>query len=157
VLPIASDLPVAMINVRDTGAVGACILIDPAPHAGKTYEFTGALTTYAKFAEVFSQVLGRKIMSRTTPSGLCRKARWMPDWVGRSFCRHGCETLRQRRLYPSKTQTSSTTSSSVRRSPPDSSSRTTRVFLAANWAGFTALFGRQDMTVGKSAMMPNGS
>ena len=65
-------------------------------------------------------------------------------------------TLRQRRLYPSKTQTSSTTSSSVRRSPPDSSSRTTRVFLAANWAGFTALFGRQDMTVGKSAMMPNG-
>ena len=78
-LPIASDLPVAMINVRDTGAVGACILIDPAPHAGKTYQFTGALTTYAKFAEVFSQVLGRKIMSRTTPSGLCRKARWTPD------------------------------------------------------------------------------
>ena len=131
VLPIASDLPVAMINVRGTGAVGACILIDPAPHAGKPYEFTGALTTYAKFAEVFSQALGRKIMSRTTPSGLCRKARWTPDWVGRSFCRYGCETLRQRRLYPSKTQTSSTTSSSVRRSPPDSSSRTTRVLFGS--------------------------
>jgi len=29
---------VALIDVRDTGAVGARILIDPAPHAGKTYD-----------------------------------------------------------------------------------------------------------------------
>ena len=61
VLPFAKDLPVALIDVRDTGAVGARILIDPAPHAGKTYEFTGKLTTYGAFAEVFSQVLGRPI------------------------------------------------------------------------------------------------
>src|SRR5215831_14350016 len=33
-LPSAKDLPVALIDVRDTGAVGARILIDPAPHAG---------------------------------------------------------------------------------------------------------------------------
>ena len=46
VLPFAKDLPVALIDVRDTGAVGARILIDPAPHAGKTYEFTGKLTSY---------------------------------------------------------------------------------------------------------------
>jgi uncharacterized protein YbjT (DUF2867 family) len=56
----AKDLPVALIDVRDTGAVGARILIDPAPHAGKTFEFTGKLTTYGAFAEVFSQVLGRR-------------------------------------------------------------------------------------------------
>ena len=61
VLPFAKDLPVALIDVRDTGAVGARILIDPAPYAGKTYEFTGKLTTYGAFAEVFSQVLGRPI------------------------------------------------------------------------------------------------
>src|ERR1700693_2039492 len=46
VLPYAKDLPLAMIDVRDTGAVGARILIDPRPHAGKTYEFTGRLTNY---------------------------------------------------------------------------------------------------------------
>ena len=34
---------------------GSFTLIDPAPHAGKTYEFTGKLTTYGAFAEVISQ------------------------------------------------------------------------------------------------------
>ena len=61
VLPFAKDLPVALIDVRDTGAVGARILVDQAPHVGKTYEFTGKLTTHGGFADVFSQVLGRPI------------------------------------------------------------------------------------------------
>jgi NAD(P)H dehydrogenase (quinone) len=84
VLPFAPDLPVALIDVRDTGAVGARILIDPAPHAGKTYEFTGALTNYAAFAEVFSDVLGRKISyAGITPAQAMdgAKARGMPDWL----------------------------------------------------------------------------
>ena len=84
VLPLAKDLPVALIDVRDTGAVGARILIDPAPHAGKTYEFTGKLTTYGAFAEVFSQVLGRPIAyvgitPEQAEQGM--KARSMPDWL----------------------------------------------------------------------------
>ena len=58
VLPAAKDLPVALIDVRDTGAVGARILIDPAPHAGKTYELTGKLTAFGAFAEVFSSAHG---------------------------------------------------------------------------------------------------
>ena len=83
-LPSAKDLPVALIDVRDTGAVGARILIDPAPHAGKTYEFTGKLTTYGAFAEVFSQVLGRPIAyvgitPEQAEQGM--KARSMPDWL----------------------------------------------------------------------------
>ena len=83
-LPSAKDLPVALIDVRDTGAVGARILIDPAPHAGKTYEFTGKLTTYGAFAEVFSQVLGRPIAyvgitPEQAEQGM--KARNMPDWL----------------------------------------------------------------------------
>jgi uncharacterized protein YbjT (DUF2867 family) len=53
-LPFAKDMPVALIDVRDTAAVGARILIDLAPHAGKTCEFTGKLATYGAFAEVFS-------------------------------------------------------------------------------------------------------
>ena len=84
VLPFAKDLPVALIDVRDTGAVGARILIDPAAHAGKTYEFTGALTTYAAFAEDFSQVLGRKITYvgvTLAQAEQAMKARSMPDWL----------------------------------------------------------------------------
>ncbi len=84
VLAFAADLPVALIDVRDTGAVGARILADPAPHVGKTYEFTGALTTYAAFADVFSQVLGRKITYvGLTPEQAMEgmKARGMPDWL----------------------------------------------------------------------------
>jgi uncharacterized protein YbjT (DUF2867 family) len=84
VLPFAKDLPIAFIDVRDTGAVGARILIDPAPHAGKTYEFTGALTNYGEFAGVFSQVLGRTITYieatlEQAEQGL--KARGLPDWL----------------------------------------------------------------------------
>jgi NAD(P)H dehydrogenase (quinone) len=84
VQPFAADLPLAFVDVRDTGAVGARILIDPAPHAGKTYEFTGALTNYPEFAEAFSQVLGRKISYvALTPDQNAEgmKARGMPDWL----------------------------------------------------------------------------
>lgn len=83
-LPFAKDLPVGLIDVRDTGAVGARILLDPAPHAGKTYEFTGKLTTYGEFAQVFSQVLGRPISYvGVTPEQAeqAMKARGMPDWL----------------------------------------------------------------------------
>ena len=60
-LPFAADLPLAFIDVRDTGAVGARVVLDPVPHLGKVYEFTGALSNFAEFTDVFSQVLGRKI------------------------------------------------------------------------------------------------
>jgi NAD(P)H dehydrogenase (quinone) len=84
VLPFAKDLPVALIDVRDTGAVGARILVDPAPHVGKTYEFTGKLTTHGAFADVFSLVLGRPIAyvgitPEQAEQGM--KSRGMPDWL----------------------------------------------------------------------------
>lgn len=84
VLPFAKDLPLALIDVRDTGAVGARILIDPAAYVGKAYEFTGALTTYGEFAEVFSQVLGRKIAYigvTREQAEQAMKARNMPEWL----------------------------------------------------------------------------
>jgi uncharacterized protein YbjT (DUF2867 family) len=84
VLPFAKDLPLAFIDVRDTGAVGARILIDPAPHAGKTYEFTGALTSYGEFAGVFSAVLGRPIAyveATLEQAEQALKARGLPDWL----------------------------------------------------------------------------
>src|SRR6516165_6482114 len=82
--PFAADLPLAFIDVRDTGAVGAHVLLDPAPHVGKIYEFTGALSNYGEFAEVFSQVLGRKItyVPLSVEQNMeAMKARGMPDWL----------------------------------------------------------------------------
>jgi uncharacterized protein YbjT (DUF2867 family) len=84
VLPFAKDLPIAFTDVRDTGAVGARILLDPAPHAGKTYEFSGALTNYGEFAGVFSQVLGRTIAyveATLDQAEQALKARGLPDWL----------------------------------------------------------------------------
>lgn len=84
VLPFLKDLPLALIDVRDTGAVGARILIDPAAHAGTAYEFSGAQTTYGEFAEVFSQVLDRTITYvgvTFEQTAQAMKARNMPDWL----------------------------------------------------------------------------
>jgi NAD(P)H dehydrogenase (quinone) len=84
VLPFAADLPLAFIDVRDTGALGARVLLDPVPHLGKIYEFTGLLSNFAEFADVFSQVLGRRITyvavtAEQAEQGM--KARGTPDWL----------------------------------------------------------------------------
>ena len=84
VLPFPADLPFAFIDVRDTGAVGARVLLDPAPHAGKVYEFTGARSNFGEFAEVFSQVLGRKITYVPVTfeqAEQVMKGRGMPEWL----------------------------------------------------------------------------
>ena len=84
VMPYPKDYPLALTDVRDTGAVGARILLDPAPHAGKIYEFTGKLTSHGEFAEVLSAVLGRKIaLVSVTPEQAEQgmKSRGMPDWL----------------------------------------------------------------------------
>jgi uncharacterized protein YbjT (DUF2867 family) len=82
--PYPADLPLSFIDVRDTGAVGARVVLDPAPHVGKIYEFTGVRSNYGEFAEVFSQVLGRKItyVPLSVEQNMeAMKARGMPDWL----------------------------------------------------------------------------
>jgi NAD(P)H dehydrogenase (quinone) len=84
VLPTPKDLPIAFIDVRDTGALGARILIDPVPHVGKTYEFTGARTNYGEFADAFSHVLGKPITyveATLEQTEHALRARGMPDWL----------------------------------------------------------------------------
>jgi uncharacterized protein YbjT (DUF2867 family) len=84
VLPTPKDLPIAFTDVRDTGALGARILIDPVSHVGKTYEFTGAQTNYGEFADVFSQVLGKPITcveATLEQTEQALRARGMPDWL----------------------------------------------------------------------------
>jgi uncharacterized protein YbjT (DUF2867 family) len=84
VQPWPKDLAVALIDVRDTGALGARVLRDPGKHAGKIYSFTGAATTYGQFAEVIAEVLGKPITYQAltleqAEQGM--KARGMPDWL----------------------------------------------------------------------------
>ena len=82
--PFANDLSLAFIDVRDTGAVGARIVADPAAHAGKTYAFTGALTTYPAFTQDFSDVLGKPITYVGVPVEKAMEAmaqRGMPEWL----------------------------------------------------------------------------
>jgi uncharacterized protein YbjT (DUF2867 family) len=84
VLAYAKDLAIAFVDVRDTGAVGARILLDPSRHAGKTYEFTGATTTFEEFARVFSDVLGKPVAyvgASLDQAEQGMKARGMPDWL----------------------------------------------------------------------------
>jgi NAD(P)H dehydrogenase (quinone) len=79
-----ASAPVALIDVRDTGAVGARIVRDPAPHAGKTYVFTGKVTNYGEFVQVLSQVLGRQINYVETSLEQLEqtlKSRNTPDWL----------------------------------------------------------------------------
>lgn len=83
-MAFAKDLPIAFIDVRDTGALGARVLLDPAPHVGKVYEFTGTLSSYGAFAQTFSEVLGREIAYVETTLEQTEKAlrgHGMPDWL----------------------------------------------------------------------------
>ena len=84
VQPWPKDLSVALIDVRDTAALGARVLRDPRKHAGKVHSFTGAATTYGEFANVIGDVLGKPIAYTAltleqAEQGM--KARGMPDWL----------------------------------------------------------------------------
>ena len=82
--PWPKDLPVALIDVRDTGALGARVLRDPAKHAGKLYSFSGVSTTFGDFANVIGEVLGKPIAYvpitlEQAEAGMT--SRGMPDWL----------------------------------------------------------------------------
>jgi uncharacterized protein YbjT (DUF2867 family) len=82
--PWPKDLPVALIDVRDTAALGARVLRDPGKHAGNVYAFTGAATTYGEFANVIGEVLGKPITYTALTLEQAEQgmnARGMPDWL----------------------------------------------------------------------------
>ena len=86
--PWSKSIPVALIDVRDTAALGARVLRDPAKHTGKTYWFTGAATTYGEFAAVIAEVLGKpidyvEITLAQAEAGM--KQRGLPDWLVAHF------------------------------------------------------------------------
>ena len=71
VLPFAADLPLAFIDVRDTGAVGARILLDPRPHLGKICDLTRALAISPNLQTRSRRCsAARSLMLRLQPSRL---------------------------------------------------------------------------------------
>ena len=127
VQPWPKDLPVALIDVRDTGALGARVLREPAKHAGKLYTFTGVSTTFGDFAKVIGEVMGKPITYvevTLEQAEAAMKARNMPDWLVAhlvSIARAGARA-RSRRRTPSR----SAISSAARRSRRGSSCRISR-------------------------------
>jgi uncharacterized protein YbjT (DUF2867 family) len=84
VLPFAADLPIAFIDVRDTGALGARILRNPDGHAGQDYSFTGTGSNFAEFAAVFSDVIGKTVTyieASLDEAEQALKGRGLPDWL----------------------------------------------------------------------------
>lgn len=84
VLPFPKDVPIAFIDTRDSGAFGAHVVRDPAKHAGKTYEYTGARSSFSEFAKALSGVLGRPItyiQASMEQAQQTLKARGVPDWL----------------------------------------------------------------------------
>ena len=84
VQPWPKDLSVALIDVRDTGALGARVLRDPGKHAGKLYSFTGVSTTFGEFANVIGEVIGKPITYvgvTLEQAEAAMKARNLPDWL----------------------------------------------------------------------------
>lgn len=84
VQPWPADARVALVDVRDTAALGARVLRDPKRHAGKMYWFTGAATTYGDFAKVISDVLGKPIVYQQLTLEQAQEGmqkRGMPDWL----------------------------------------------------------------------------
>jgi uncharacterized protein YbjT (DUF2867 family) len=84
VQPYPKDFPLAFTDVRDTGAVAARVLRDPAKHSGKIYSFTGAITNLGAFAEDFSAVLGKPVNYvgvTIEQAEAAMKSRGMPDWL----------------------------------------------------------------------------
>lgn len=82
-LPLAPDAPLAMIDTRDVGAVGAEILTSDG-HAGQTYYLSGAASNLNAFAAALTQQLGREISIMTPPleaAGEMMTQRGMPDWL----------------------------------------------------------------------------
>jgi len=84
VLPFAADLPIAFIDVRDTGALGARVCLEPSAHIGKEIAFTGALSSFAEFATAFSEVIGKTVTYVAASPEQAERAlteRGLPEWL----------------------------------------------------------------------------
>jgi uncharacterized protein YbjT (DUF2867 family) len=78
------DARVQFIDARDVAAAAVKCLLDPKPHAGKSYLLTGYLITMAEAAAVFTEVLGKAVRYVKADGRLAKQA-WekmgLPEWL----------------------------------------------------------------------------
>ena len=82
-MPVPADVPVGMIDVRDTGDVAAAVLTGDG-HNGKSYVLAGPVQTPSDFTAALSSELGKEIPFVQVPmEGAvgAMKERGMPDWL----------------------------------------------------------------------------
>lgn len=82
-MPLPADLPIAMIDVRDTGDVAAAVLTSDG-HAGQAYYLTGPQTSPAAAAAALSLAIDKPVAFVEVPlEGAvgAMKERGMPDWL----------------------------------------------------------------------------
>lgn len=66
-LPLPPDRPLQQLARADLGAFNAKVLLDPEPYVGRRIELAGDAVTPQRMAEVFSEVLGRRVRHEQTP------------------------------------------------------------------------------------------
>lgn len=82
-MPLPADLPIAMIDVRDTGDVAAAVLTSDG-HEGQAYYLAGPQTSMAAAAAALSGTVGKDVAFAEVPlEGAvgAMKERGMPDWL----------------------------------------------------------------------------
>lgn len=80
----AGDGRAAMVTRQDVARVAATVLLDPAPHAGVTYDITGPeALTLSEVAAILSVHRGEPVTfhDETVPEAYASRERWgAPDW-----------------------------------------------------------------------------
>jgi len=83
VMPFPADLPIGMVDARDSAAVCATALLEEG-HTEQIYELTGALVTLNAAAAALSDVLGKEIPYIQAPIEAAQKMirdQGAPDWA----------------------------------------------------------------------------
>ena len=61
ITPADPEKPFGLVTAEDAGEAGAAILVNPAKHAGKTYDLISDVVTYNDIVSSFSKALGKEI------------------------------------------------------------------------------------------------
>ncbi len=83
IMPFAPDVPIAMIDVRDTADAAVRVLTADG-HAGTTYELTGKPVTLDACAAALSPILGKEVTYVQAPLDMAQnmmRDQGAPDWA----------------------------------------------------------------------------
>ena len=83
VTPADPAVPFGLITAEDAGEAGAALLVNPAKHAGKTYDLISDVVTYNDIVSSFSKALGKEIKYTRVPYEAAKQASieaGLPEW-----------------------------------------------------------------------------